>query len=209
MTGFEFLDKHRYIRNTLFLIIILLVGTIIYSLLNGSNISTPYLNITRPKDTIASLPKKNIDTTSSKSLKTVTGKSKNQYKVNEKKDSINNLKPSTAYSVTSNNQMGGITAGQVYINENNQRKLTIQSKEFLLSKFPDKNKSIDVNYIMGDKEGYNFAAEILSFLKSNNFPKAKINSAMFMSEPSYGVEIEEKDTVTNINVFNDPATKPK
>ncbi|NCI47437.1 hypothetical protein [Sediminibacterium soli] len=100
-------------------------------------------------------------------------------------------------NVTSNNQLGGITANQVTVGAV-PRKVDYNEQSQLVSLLPEKNEKIKVTCIMGSSEAFEFANEIVDFLKSRGYTKVDgVNQAMyskpvvgkFLNRDSAGVEI--------------------
>ena len=93
------------------------------------------------------------------------------------------------FNVTSNNQQGGITAGQVNIGTP-QRHLTEGLKQ-QLENFRD--KKIGITTVMGDAEAIQFGYEIKDYLEQNGYDFTSIAQGVF-SGPIKGQSIrEEKD----------------
>jgi hypothetical protein len=100
-------------------------------------------------------------------------------------------------TVTSNNQLGGITANQVNIGSQ-PRKLDISTANQLVNYIPNKDEKIDLTCIMGDAESFQFATQIKDFLLSigyknvNGVSQALFNQPVkgqFMDRDSSGVKI--------------------
>lgn len=96
------------------------------------------------------------------------------------------------FNVTSNNQQGGITAGQININSSQQRHLSEAMKKQLEVY---KDKRIIVKSTFGDAESYQFAEEIKEYLKQNGFNvDLSLSSQDFFEKPIAGQEIfDNKD----------------
>lgn len=56
----------------------------------------------------------------------------------------------------------------------------------ILGEFP-KDKKITVVAVMGDNEAFQFAHEILAFLKQNNFQTAGVDQVVYTS-PAFGLQ---------------------
>lgn len=98
-------------------------------------------------------------------------------------------------NVTSYNQQGGITAHTVTIGSQ-PRSLAnpnaTELKEQILKELP-RDKPITVLCLMGDAEGFRFAAEIHAFLKANGFKLTEngISQGVF-NPPPKGLAINDK-----------------
>lgn len=80
--------------------------------------------------------------------------------------------------VTSNNQMGGITAGTVNFG-NRQRVMNEKLGEGLMSNIPN-DKEVTVTAVMGDGEAFEFANQVLEWLKNNGYTNVKgVDQAVF------------------------------
>ncbi len=86
-------------------------------------------------------------------------------------------------SVTSNNQLGGITAHTVNIGSP-RRQLDAVSAQHLLQELP-KNKPVKVVAVMGDQEAFAFATQILGHLKLNGYQAEGVDQAIY-SQPVVG-----------------------
>lgn len=75
------------------------------------------------------------------------------------------------FNVSSSNQQGGITAGQININSGKQRRhLTEETKKDLTSHLANnKTKNMVIEVLLGDDEAYQYAAEIRDYLSSLGF----------------------------------------
>jgi len=95
----------------------------------------------------------------------------------------NNL--GSIFNVTSNNQQGGITAGQINFGAL-QRVITEQDKivfkENIKKYVKDKTKQITVLAVMGDGEAINLEMEIVAFLKSEGL-NVMGGQGMFTNNP--------------------------
>lgn len=95
-------------------------------------------------------------------------------------------------NVTSLFQSGGITANQVTIAPL-ARKIDDNNSLQLINNLPDKNEKINVTSVMGDSEAFQFANEVLDFLKAKGYKKVDgVNQAMF-TRPVVGQSIN-RDT---------------
>lgn len=94
------------------------------------------------------------------------------------------------FHVSSYNQQGGITAGQVNIGRP-PRKLDDGSKAQLLKQLP-RDQTITVTSLLGDGEGGLFAEEIKAFLVAQGFTVKGVDQAV-MSGPVIGQHILKKD----------------
>ena len=97
--------------------------------------------------------------------------------------------PSQTFNVTSNNQMGGITAGVVNQYERSGRTLNDQMRKDLLQKLPDKTRQVSIQYSVGDPEVKNLADTIFQFLNQNGF--AVEFSAVFNVLPPLGFDASQ------------------
>lgn len=105
-------------------------------------------------------------------------------------------------TVTSINQSGGITAGEVIINTGPQPRyldeLFIKELDKLLPS--DKEKEIKIFSVLGDAESFQFASEIMNHLESEGWKVDGINQAVF-SKPITGVQVtHESDGGATIRV---------
>lgn len=78
-----------------------------------------------------------------------------------------NPKGNVVHNVTSNNQVGGVTAHTVHL-EKPPRQIDDHLREQLLTTFR-RDKRIDVAALLGDQESYQLAHQIYEFLKENGF----------------------------------------
>ena len=106
------------------------------------------------------------------------------------RDMVDNI-----FNVTSNNQHGGITAGQINIGPQ-QRTINNNFKD-QLEKF--RNKKIIVQAISGDAEAEKFAYEIKDYLESNGFNFASF-AHIILGGPAKGQSYQEKDGVVTITI---------
>ncbi|MFA6992092.1 MAG: hypothetical protein WC269_02310 [Candidatus Gracilibacteria bacterium] len=97
------------------------------------------------------------------------------------------------FNVTSNNQQGGLTVGQLNIS-NPQRVLTTEIKSQIISQLPsDKETPIEIIAVGGDREAYKFASEIWNYLNSEMYYlPAKIGS-INTPDPIVGVTVSTKN----------------
>ena len=93
------------------------------------------------------------------------------------------------YKVTSFNQMGGITAGQVNIGAL-PRQLDTTGRGQLRSNIP-KDKKVTVVAVMGDGEAFQYAKQIRDFLQDDGYDVSGVDQAVY-SEPVVGQGIVQK-----------------
>ena len=92
-------------------------------------------------------------------------------------------------NINSFNQSGGITAHTVNISPQ-RRQLDQATKDQIIREIP-KSASIQVTSVMGDGEAFNYATEILNFLKSNNYLNVDgVNQGVY-SQPVFGQHCEK------------------
>ena len=92
--------------------------------------------------------------------------------------------------VTSNNQMGGITAGTVNLGPQ-ARTMNEQLGEQLKQALPETAK-ITVTAVLGDGEAFGFANQIMQWLKSNGYGNVEgVNQAVY-TQPVMGQNINKK-----------------
>ena len=94
-------------------------------------------------------------------------------------------------NITSYNQQGGITAGEVNIGPKSRHVTEEVKKELDRNLALDKNKEILVLYSADDFETQNFAFEIKQYLESQRY-KIKGYGRQFSSKPQKGVGIIDK-----------------
>jgi hypothetical protein len=100
-------------------------------------------------------------------------------------------------NVNSYFQTGGITAGQVIIAPPN-RKLDQTNSTQLLNNLPDKNEKIDVTCVWGDSDSFQFATQILDFLKAQGYKSVEgVTQAMY-TRPVLGQNIIRDTTGVKI-----------
>ncbi len=94
----------------------------------------------------------------------------------------------TVFNITSHNQMGGITAGQVNIGQQ-PRVLTDQLKSQLLGIIADRpGAPISVTAVLGDGEALQFAQQIKAFLEGEGHQVNGVDQAVFTA-PKMGQSI--------------------
>ena len=81
------------------------------------------------------------------------------------------------FKVTSVNQQGGITAGQVNIAPP-ARQLDANGKSQLVEHLP-KSKKVTVTSVMGDGEAHQFATQIKAFLEDEGYDVEGVNQAIY------------------------------
>jgi hypothetical protein len=92
--------------------------------------------------------------------------------------------------VTSNNQMGGITAGSVNFGTQ-ARSMNTQLGEQLKANIPITSK-VTVTAVLGDGEAFGFANQVLQWLKSNDYENVEgVNQAVY-TQPVIGSNIDKK-----------------
>lgn len=96
------------------------------------------------------------------------------------------------YNVSSINQMGGITAGQVNVGHS-PRTLDSNSRSSLTQHL-DKSEPVDLTAVMGDAEAFRFATEIKAYLESQGYDVNGVNQAVY-SQPIQGQIIEPRNKV--------------
>lgn len=95
----------------------------------------------------------------------------------------------TVFNVTSKNQSGGITAGQVNIGPQ-PRVLGDQAKSTLLRIIAERNGApITVTAVMGDGEAFQLAEQVKSFLESEGHQIMGVNQAVY-TKPVMGQLVE-------------------
>ncbi len=97
------------------------------------------------------------------------------------------------YNVTSNNQQGGITAGQINIGAPQRRindKLKLALEDY-------KDKKIMISVPIHDQEATQFGYEIQDFLRKGDYNYMYLVQMVF-SEPQYGIKIQEEDGFINL-----------
>lgn len=91
-------------------------------------------------------------------------------------------------NVTSINQSGGITASQVIITPQ-IRKLDERISNQLLNILTNSDENIEINTVFGDSEAFQFATQVLDFLKIKGYKNATgVNQSVF-SAPVFGQHI--------------------
>jgi len=95
------------------------------------------------------------------------------------------------FNVSSYNQRGGMTAGEINIG-NVPRVFDEQVASALNQNLPsDKNEPIEITCVMGDQEAFQFAEQIKRYLLSEGWDVTGVTRAMF-SNPISGQIIERK-----------------
>lgn len=92
------------------------------------------------------------------------------------------------FNVTSNHQAGGITAGQVFVGQAG-RHLDDRWRRQLREALP-RDKKINVIAVLGDGEAFQFANEVMQYLKTEGYDAGGVNQAVF-SGPVTGQQIRE------------------
>lgn len=110
-------------------------------------------------------------------------------------------KPDNHFHITSHNQQGGITAGQVFIG-GGQRRLTPSDGAQLLQVLP-REIPVEVSAALGDGEAYAYAAEIKEFLVANKYSVDGVNQAVWMP-PITGANVIVGETPRKIQVGSKP-----
>lgn len=104
------------------------------------------------------------------------------------------------FNVTSINQRGGITAGQVNLNAPQGRTLDEGNKNFLLQEIGKRpNAKISVVASLGDGEGAAFAQEIIEFLRSEGHMVDGLILAVSVP-PIYGQSIDPSEEQIKIRI---------
>lgn len=103
------------------------------------------------------------------------------------------------FNVTSFNQQGGITAGQVNIGHP-PRDLDANMCAELLKHLP-KDKTVVVSSVMGDGEAFQFATRIKNFLTGKGFSVDGVNQAIY-SQPVQGQHVNLLPDHTDIIIGN-------
>ena len=102
------------------------------------------------------------------------------------------------FNVSSTNQSGGITAGQVNIGTQ-PRVLTDQNRAQILSIVEARNGApISVTAVLGDGEAFQYAEQIKAFLESKGHQVKGVNQAVYtgpMMGQSVNEEIDKVDFV--------------
>lgn len=102
----------------------------------------------------------------------------------ENSENKDNSKSSEGHNVTSFNQRGGITAGELNIG-NQQRSLSKQNKETILGNL-EKDAEIKVTSVMGDGEAFQYAQEIKRFLEENGYGSVEGIARVIKAQPTQG-----------------------
>lgn len=162
-------------------------------LLEGENKPVNIIETTAKKITKKDSPKiKNTSKTESQKSGITANRVSKQKK--DKNNKAKDLSGNTIINeVSSVNQQGGITANEVIFNQGNpQRKLNSFLESQMLMELNDqKDKTIEVECILGDGEGFIFATEIKKFLEGEGF-KVSLSQSIF-SQPISG-QILDKET---------------
>lgn len=110
-------------------------------------------------------------------------------------------KDDTHFHITSHNQQGGITAGQVFIS-GGQRRLTsgdgVQLLQVLAKEVP-----VEISAALGDGEAYAYAAEIKDFLLGNGYKVEGVNQAVW-APPITGANVIIGETPRKIQIGSKP-----
>jgi len=93
----------------------------------------------------------------------------------------------TTINVTSHNQLGGITAGVVNLNSASPRMLSSSDKKILQS-IPA-HAQINIEHSLNDAEAYQYAEQILEYLKLENKNVSEQISMCMWIPPVQGQEI--------------------
>lgn len=99
-------------------------------------------------------------------------------------------KDKPVFNVTSFNQQGGITAGEVNIGPQ-PRNLNSDLQTQLRSQLPS-GKKVSVTAVMGDGEAFQFAQQVKDFLIDQGYEVSGVNQAIF-AQPVMGQNIERGD----------------
>ncbi len=95
------------------------------------------------------------------------------------------------FNVTSHNQQGGITAGEVNIG-NTPRTFNQKVTAALQARLPsEKSKTIVITAVLGDQEAFQFAEQIKEYLLSQGWKVDGVNQAAY-SRPVVGQIIQPK-----------------
>ena len=107
---------------------------------------------------------------------------------------------SDQYNVTSYNQQGGITAGQVNVGRP-PRHLDESSRAKLMA-WLSKGKEVRVVAVVGDRETFQLATEINDFLLAEGYEANGVTQSMIIASdgPYTGVRVELGDTFDQIIV---------
>jgi hypothetical protein len=100
----------------------------------------------------------------------------------------------SSYNITSNNQSGGITAGNVNVGRV-PRAIDQSLRAQILAQLP-RDKEIVVVGILGDAESINFAEQIHAFLKANGFKMKEPNgiSQSVFTQTQHGLQVVDRGT---------------
>jgi hypothetical protein len=104
-----------------------------------------------------------------------------------KKGSMSDDEKKTVYNVTSNNQMGGITAGEVHVGHS-PRSLDSGNVQYLRKTIPSGAK-VTVASPLGDAEAFRLAQEIAQFLLSEGYSTSGRVSQIVCTSPVTGVSV--------------------
>lgn len=105
------------------------------------------------------------------------------------------------FHITSHNQAGGITAGQVFIG-GGQRTLLEGDAALLLNTLP-KAIPVEVTAALGDGEAFTYAQQMKDFLEANGYKVNGVNQAVW-SRPVTGVNVITGETPRKIQVGSKP-----
>ena len=105
------------------------------------------------------------------------------------------------YIVTSNNQSGGITAGQVNVARQPRRVDERLRSELLRIIAERRDAPISVTAVLGDGEALGFAREIKGFLEDEGYKVDGVNQAVY-SGPVVGQSINPEPDRLDIRIGN-------
>ena len=106
---------------------------------------------------------------------------------NDNSENEDSSEASGGHNVTSFNQRGGITAGELSVGPQ-QRSLSSKHKEELLDNLGEEDHII-VEAAMNDREAFQLAQEIKSFLESEGFDSVEGIHQVMMAKPVQGVTV--------------------
>ena len=93
-------------------------------------------------------------------------------------------------NVTSYNQSGGITAGEIHVGEQ-ARHITPEVASQLYQHLP-KDKKVSIAAVMGDQEAFRFANEVKDYLSSKGYTVDGVSQSIY-SRPVVGQIINRND----------------
>ena len=93
-------------------------------------------------------------------------------------------------NVTSYNQSGGITAGEIHVGEQ-ARHITPEVASQLYQHLP-KDKKVSITAVMGDQEAFRFANEVKDYLSSKGYTVDGVSQSIY-SRPVVGQTINRND----------------